>query len=87
MILGVFRISGHSMFPSFSSNNLVFVTSLLRIRNNDVVVLNLNNKNLIKRIVRISKKKVFVTGDNRNDSFEIGWIEKKNILGKVVLKF
>jgi len=48
-------------------------------------------KIFIKRIAKInlstsSGEKCFVKGDNKKDSLEIGWIDKKEILGKVIAK-
>lgn len=42
---------------------------------------------IIKRIEKIDKDKIFVVGDNEKesvDSRKFGWIDKKNILGKVI---
>lgn len=42
---------------------------------------------LLKRVKEIKGKKVFVIGDNMQestDSRDFGWIEKRNIMGKVI---
>ena len=43
----------------------------------------------IKRITKIDGEKYFVSGDNEKDSMDsrrFGWIEKKDILGKVIYR-
>ncbi len=47
------------------------------------------DKLFIKRITKIDKERYFVSGDNKNDSLDsrrIGWILKKDIVGKVLLE-
>ncbi|MCL5010004.1 MAG: S26 family signal peptidase [Patescibacteria group bacterium] len=44
----------------------------------------------VKRIKKIKENRYFVEGDNRKDSLDsgkFGWIEKKEIMGKVISKF
>lgn len=41
----------------------------------------------LKRIEKIKNDQFYVVGDNRNDSLDskqLGWIEKKDIMGKVL---
>lgn len=45
---------------------------------------------LCKRITRIVKDKIWVEGDNKKESIDsrnFGFIGKKNIIGKVIVKF
>ena len=66
----------------------------------DVVVFKYQNKIYIKRISKIKggstssrfrgASKYFLEGDNKKDSLDsrkIGWISRKQILGKIVFKF
>lgn len=51
-----------------------------------IVFKNLEGKYLLKKISKTSKNKIFVLGKNKEkskDSRYFGWIEKKDIIGKV----
>lgn len=53
----------------------------------DVVAFKKNRKVFIKRISKIDEENYFVKGDNKRDSLDsgqLGWIKRKNILGKVI---
>lgn len=52
----------------------------------DIIAFNKEKKVLIKRITKIKDKKYFVAGDNLKDSIN-GWINKKNVLGKLITKW
>ena len=88
MILGLFKISGHSMLPIFKPNDRVLVSSLPYFfsnpRTNDIIVFKYEGKIMIKRIKKKENSKIFVAGDNSADSLKIEPIEKKEILGKVI---
>lgn len=46
-----------------------------------------SRKTFIKRIERVEGERYFLGGDNKGDSFDsrkIGWIHRRDILGKVV---
>lgn len=84
MIFGLFRVSGHSMFPQISPGDIVFTSSLFSLKPNDIAVFKLGNKKMVKRISKISKDRIYIHGDNKNDSLDVGWITKKDIIGKVL---
>jgi signal peptidase I len=95
MLIGRFKVSGHSMEPYLKEGDEVIVLGFLGIKKGDVVVFKYNSKNFIKRVKKISNKKYFVegdnkeyfvVGDNKNDSLDISTINKKDILGKVICK-
>lgn len=55
----------------------------------DLVVVK-KNRLMVKRIQDIKKQKVFVVGDNLTDSTDsrqFGWVEKRQIVGKVIFKY
>ncbi|MBI2613863.1 MAG: S26 family signal peptidase [Candidatus Levybacteria bacterium] len=56
----------------------------------DIIALKKNKKILIKRILQANPsagtESYFVRGDNDKDSLEIGWVSKKEIVGKVIFK-
>lgn len=80
------------MFPAFKPGDLVLVNRLayffVKPRVGDIVVLR-RQKYIIKRIAKIDKDRFFLAGDNKEestDSRSFGWISKKEIVGKVMLK-
>jgi signal peptidase I len=93
LLLSKFKIIGHSMEPGFKTNEKVLVSGLVYLFNapqiNDIVAFRKKNKVFIKRIIRINNEKYFLEGDNKLDSIDswkLGWISKKEILGKVIYK-
>lgn len=90
MILGVFKISGHSMMPYLKPQEQVLASSIPyffeKPKKGDVVIFKNGDKILIKRIAGISNDKIKVEGDNTKDSLKVGLQDKKNIKGKVILK-
>lgn len=80
------------MLPTFKSGDVVLVNRLSYLLSKpkvgDFVVLK-RQKYIIKRIAAIRKEQVFVIGDNKKESIDsrsFGWIHKKEIVGKVILK-
>lgn len=53
----------------------------------DIVVIKKNGKEMVKRISKIDDRRIFVMGDNERmstDSRSFGWIDKKDISGKLI---
>ncbi len=90
MLLGFLKVTGHSMLPSLNPGDIVLVSTLpyffSKPKKNDIVVFKTKNTLFIKRIKNIEKGKIDIEGDNKNDSLPIGFITKKDIIGKVVVK-
>jgi len=95
MLLSYFVIVGHSMEPSFKNGSFALVSSIpylfIKPKVGDIIAFKKEDKIFIKRIAKINPpagggKKYFVKGDNNKDSLETGWINKKEILGKVIAK-
>lgn len=92
-----FKILGHSMDPTFKDGDMVLINRLSyffkKPKIGNVVVLN-REKFIIKRIAKInpsagSGNKYYVVGDNQKqstDSRNFGWVDRKEIVGKVILK-
>lgn len=87
-----FKIEGNSMYPTFKSGDAVLINKLAYFfgipKIGDIVVLK-RQKYIIKRIVKVKGRKVFIIGDNKKestDSRNFGWVEKKEIVGKVIYK-
>ena len=83
------------MEPTFSSGTTLLVSSIPYLfRNplvNEIIVLQSpkDRRYIVKRIQKEKKDKYFVVGDNKEastDSRNFGWIEKKDIRGKILMK-
>ena len=88
-----FKVSGHSMLPTLKPGQEILVSSLpylfLKPKAGDMIAFSLARRDLanlavVKRIREIKKDKFLVKGDNKKDSQEYGWIERKRIIGKVI---
>lgn len=87
-----FKIKGDSMNPTFKENDVVLVNRLSYLLSppkiRDLIVLK-RGQHIIKRIKKIKNNKYFVVGDNKKkstDSRRFGWIDRKDIVGKVLIK-
>lgn len=91
MLLAHFIISGHSMEPTLLDSKSVLISNipflLSKPKIGDITAFKKNKKIFVKRIAKINGEKYFVKGDNSKDSLEIGWIGRKEIIGKVIGKF
>lgn len=70
-------------------NNSVLVISFFPYlfrepKTGDIIAFKKNKMTFIKRIEKINGQNYFVSGDNKTDSLEIGWIQKEHILGKLI---
>ena len=81
------RIKGASMAPKLRPGQLIIATSIFRkLRPGDVVFVERDNKQFIKRIERVEQDKLFVIGDNlpaSTDSRHFGWLKKEDVIAKV----
>ncbi len=82
------------MLPTLKDGDVVFINRLTYLFRKPEVgeIIGLNdprdNKVLIKRILKITENKYFVTGDNKQsstDSRQFGMIEKSAIIGRVLI--
>ena len=93
LLLSRFKVSGHSMEPAISYGQQVLISFLPYFfshpKENDIVAFKESNtgKIFIKRITEKKSERYFVKGDNTKDSLDsrtLGFIEKSDILGKVI---
>ncbi len=90
MLLARFIIVGHSMEQTFKNGSFVLVSSIpylfVKPKIGDTIAFKNEDKIFVKRVTKVNGEKYFVKGDNKKDSLEIGWIKKKEIVGKVIAK-
>lgn len=79
------------MEPTIKEGSEVLASSFPYIffnpKKGDIVVFKKNNLVFIKRIEKVLKGKYFVKGDNEKDSIDsrsFGFLNKNNILGKII---
>lgn len=83
-------VVGKSMLPTISSGSLVFVSSLLPIRKGHIVLVKdpRDGKKLLKRVQNIIDDKIFVIGDNAEESTDsrtFGPVPYASILGRMIM--
>lgn len=82
------RVKSGSMAPKLRPGQLVIATRMFRsLHAGQVVIVERDNKQLIKRIERIEADKLFVIGDNLPasiDSRQFGWLDRHAVIAKVL---
>ena len=73
------------MVPTYKPGEQVITFNWARPKVGDVVIFKREKVNMIKRVKDVEKDKIFVEGDNGKESSNIGWVEKKDIIGKVIV--
>lgn len=78
------------MSPFLKSGDIVLVSKFGKVKPGDVVVFKIKNAVYVKRIEKKKENKYFLIGDNKKESIDsrkFGWIDKKDIIGKVIVNF
>lgn len=68
---------------------MVLVSKFGKIKSGDVVVFKIKDAVYIKRIEKKKGDRYFLIGDNRKESIDsrkFGWMDEKDIIGKVIFK-
>lgn len=90
VFLSIFRVLGHSMEPNLKNNRTVIVSSIPYLfkspKIGEIVVFKdkKSGKLILKRIKKINGFKFIVVGDNRKDSKDFAFIERSQIVGKLI---
>lgn len=87
-LLQKFRVSGHSMEPTLKQGKGILASSLpylfFKPKAGEIIAFKSKNNLIVKRIKAVRENKYLVQGDNKSDSKEFGWIEKGQIIGRVI---
>jgi nickel-type superoxide dismutase maturation protease len=93
LLLARFKVIGHSMEPTIKNGGTVLVSNLLYLFQNprvgDIVAVREAGEIFIKRITDVQKDKLFLEGDNKQDSLDsrkFGFVSRGKIIGKVFYK-
>lgn len=82
-----FVVNDRSMVPNYEPGDHVLTFNWWYVRLGDVVVFEADNKFFIKRVNKLVNNLVFVGGDNLRESSKFAPINRKQVVGRVVLKY
>lgn len=85
-----YQVAGYSMWPSLVKGDKILVYKWAEIKEGDIVVCSLPSREFVKRVIKIDGKNYFLEGDNKKfstDSRDFGPVKRKNIVGKMILKY
>lgn len=96
LFLNIFNptiVHGSSMQPTLSSGDTLFLNTLDKtVEVGDIVVIEplpvFCGNSVIKRVTQIKDDKIWIEGDNKENSFDsrdVGWIPIESVLGVVIL--
>jgi type IV secretory pathway protease TraF len=75
------------MLPAYKPGQIVVAIRYKKLKPGNVVIINHNGLEKIKRISKKDGDKLFVLGDNAavsTDSRQFGWLVDEQVLGKVI---
>lgn len=81
-----FEIHEESMSPQFIPGDRVVTVRKSTYQVGDVVILKAHRRNFIKRVKKTEDTKYLIGGNNRKSSRDF-MVDKKQIIGKVILKY
>lgn len=91
MLLSLNKTSGHSMEPKLKNGSFFLSSELPYLFNKpklgDIIVFKNDNKNIVKKIIKIDNDKYFTEGINLSDTSKFNTISRKEILGKLIWIF
>lgn len=82
-----FIVNDKSMIPTYFPGDRVLIFNWKTPKKNNVIVFNVDDKFLIKRVKRIYGENFICCGDNRKYSKTYYKVEPESIRGKVILSY
>lgn len=89
-MLMIRRIVGQSMQPALPPGAIVLGLRWLRPRPGNIVVARVGDREIIKRVVEMGERGVYVLGDNAahsTDSRSFGWLPSASIKSVIIGSF
>ena len=85
-----FTINGKSMLPTLQpGQNVLSVNWFYKPKVGEIVVVEVNGKEMVKRVQKVDGRHIFVEGDNKEESTDsryFGPISRDQIKGKVIYR-
>ncbi len=81
------RVVGESMLPTLKPGELLLGINTKRIMPGDIVIVNHNGLDKVKRVKEVNKDSVYILGDNpkkSSDSRDFGFIDRSKIIARVI---
>jgi phage repressor protein C with HTH and peptisase S24 domain len=81
------RVEGESMLPSLWPDTYVVGTTRYTLKAGDIVIVDHDGREVIKRVDKIKRDKIYILGDNRTastDSSNYGWVELESVKAKII---
>ena len=86
-----FEVDGYSMHPNLHHGDIIFISCSCKRKyiKNDIVVVKTEFSDKLVKFIKKQKKGFVKIGSSSNlsiDSDQLGWIDQKMIIGKVIIK-
>lgn len=85
-----FTIKGNSMTPTLiPGQDVLTINWFVNPKIGDIVVIKKSGKEMVKRVERVDRDRVFLIGDNQDESTDgrhFGPVKQEQIVGKVIYK-
>ena len=81
------RVVGESMLPTLKPGELLIGVKTKRVSPGDIVIVNHNGLDKVKRVKEVTKDSIYILGDNprqSSDSRYFGYISINKILARVI---
>jgi phage repressor protein C with HTH and peptisase S24 domain len=82
------KIVGHSMMPVLPPSTLVIgFKTFKKPKPGQIIIFTHEGKEKIKRVEKVEKNKVYVTGDNQadsSDSRQFGWVTNDEVIARII---
>jgi phage repressor protein C with HTH and peptisase S24 domain len=86
--LGLYRVAGDSMLPTYTPGDTLLGWRWFRPRRGDVVIVQ-RDRPLVKRVTHVNVEGVFIEGDNprrSTDSRTFGRVRRDQVEARIILK-